>query len=309
MSRRPGAVRQDRPHGARRSRCGPHRPARTSRAAHHPEPPRSAERDVDRPRDRPARRPRRGGSRQRLSRGGPHRRRGSVLLGSRPEGLRHHPEHRRPAGGADRPAVDAVLLPPRPTHAEDAAADHRGHRRPRVRRWDVPVAGRGDPHRVRPCALQRDRHRERPDLHRDGDQLPAAPAGGRRPQQRPAADGAEDRRGRGVPHGPRVPRGARRRAGRRRGGDRRGHDEVQSLRPPVHEGSGVGGARDRLAGRRDRVRGPQPADAGLHGQPPRGDPRLRRRPPARLHRRAPAPQRGRRPVRPGPSVFVAWARP
>ena len=38
---------------------------------------------------------------------------------------------------------------------------------------------------------------------------------------------------------------------------------------------------------RDRDRGPQPADAGLHREPAGGDPRLRRRTRPRLHRRAP----------------------
>ena len=78
----------------------------------------------------------------------PHRGGPGVLLGARPQGLRHHPEHRRPPGRPDRPAVDALLLLPGPDHAADAPAGDRRGQRHRLRRRHVPVAGRRAAHRL-----------------------------------------------------------------------------------------------------------------------------------------------------------------
>ena len=89
-----------------------------------------------------------------------------VLLGTRPQGLRHHPEHRRAHRRPDRGAVDAVLLAADPHAAAHAPAGHRRGQRPRVRRRHVPRARRRAAHRVGVGDVQRHRHRQRAHQHR-----------------------------------------------------------------------------------------------------------------------------------------------
>ena len=68
--------------------------------------------------------------------------------------------------------------------------------------------------------------------------------------------------------------------------DRGGHVSVQSVRPRDDEGHPLGEPREPELRGRDRDRGPQPADAGVHREPARGDPCVRPASRPRVHRRA-----------------------
>ena len=181
-------------------------------AAHHDEPARAPERDVDElviELDERAARDRRG---QRHLGVRPHRRGPGVLLRPRPQAGRRRPQHRGAAARADRAEVDALLLAPHPHDAPHAPADHlRGERR-RVRRRHVPRAGGRDAGRGGLGRVQRHRHRERPHQHRAGRELAAAAPHRRVALERPAADGPARRHRRGLPPRPRVAGAPRRRA-------------------------------------------------------------------------------------------------
>ena len=292
----PGRALDDGGRLARRRRdaaaCGDvARPGRSSPAPHrgrHAASARAVERDVDRAGHRAGREAAGGRRGQRHLGRDPHGEPAGVLLGARSQGLRHHPQHRRPERRPHRAAFHALLLAADPHAATNAPAGDRRGERTRLRRRDVPLARRRD-------AL---RGASRATFNATGivngltsTELAASwllPAPRRRgPFERHAPHRPPHRRRRGVPDGVGVAGVPRRRPPGRGAGDRGADVRVQPVRVGDDQGHPLGQPREPESGGCDRDRGPQPAHARLHREPPGGDPGLRPGPRSRLHRRTP----------------------
>ena len=205
-------------------------------------------------------------------------------LGPRPEGPRDRPEHRRPPGRSDRPAGHAALLAAGAAAAAHAPAGDRGGQRAGLRRRHVPGARSRPAVRGRVGHLQQHRHRERAHLHR-------ARA---RPGCSPGSSAWPGRTTCSSPGGSSTP------PRRWRWGWCRGCCPTTSCSTPASTWPSRWRATAPTASPmtkdvlwanlevaqprgRGRARGPQPADARVHREPARGDPRLRRRPAARSY--------------------------
>ena len=174
-----------------------------------------------------------------------------VLLGARPEGPRRGPEHRRPLGGAHRPASDAALLPAGAAAPADAPAGDRRGERPGLRRRHVPRARRRPALRrpSRPCSTAPASSTASPRTELGASWLLPRLIGVARSNDLlltgrvvDAAEALRDRAG--------VPGGPRRRAARRVPRRRRVDDPVQPLRPGHDQGRPLGQPRGRAASRR-----------------------------------------------------------
>ena len=245
----------------RPSTISPRRPPARACRSHHDESSREAERDVDRPRAR---------ARRRLHEVGEENDTWVVVFTGAGRAF---------SSGLDlkdygvipnidgltwphRGALDARLLALRPDDATHPPADHR--RRSTAPRSVVACASawRGSAAGVDRRRLQRHRHRQRPDQHRDGLGLAAAAPDRRRERNDLLLTGRRSTPTRRCAWASspasspmaRSPTGARR---------RRRHVPVQSVRLVDDEERALGVARDRQPRDRHRVRGSQRAAPGF----------------------------------------------